>query len=1237
MAVSTVSVRDRDSSNFSNVTVLRPVKVMQRKIDLLLEPGALSDGEITRLLDPIGFHEPNVALERLRVASADPDRRHAMVQCLPMLLAAFEESAAPDASVLHLERLLQTVDDPLCLLQFLADNPRAVEILLKLFVNSRYLTEILIRNEEYLDRLTNYGRVAEFKSREEFFADALAAAEACSSYTERLDALRRCQQWEQIRLAACDSFGLLDLKSVTLQLSLMADALVQATLHIVATELSTDIDSFVVLAFGKLGGEELNYSSDIDLVFLTDENAERFWELSQKLIRAIMDTTSEGFLYRVDMRLRPWGQSGPLVSTTEAYESYLARSAAHWEKQALLKARPIAGNLALGRKFLKSIEPLIFETSPDELRQNVVAMKGKIESALQQRGREYGEVKSGQGSIRDIEFLTQFLQLLHGKAAPHVRSRNTLDGLVRLADFECILPGEYRQLTTAYIFLRRIEHALQLLHHQQEHALPTDERELTYLARRLDFPDAAALLDAYDRHSLEVRTIYDLYLSDLPTEAEPTALSDGQTELPHVLRMDAAYGDAFSADDLSQHSELLSKLSDSDPVAIDPQPGRNGAVILTVVGYDQPGNLAIICGLLFAYGFDIVSGQAFSSLAENETENVSGQPSAPFFIDTFELKSAAASGGEVWKEYSRELQELAALTRKGSVRQAQGRLVRRVADAVQQSEVPQSALLPIELRIDNELSDWSTVLQIGAADTPGFLYELANSLTLLGFSIQRVVLNTRDHRAIDTFFVVGTDGRKVTNPEQQNQLRAAVVLVQHFTHLLPSSPGPRRALERFSGFLTQLFDHEDWGERLASIDRRDVLEPLAKLLGVSEFLWNDYLKPQHDNLFPVLHDVEGRGTRRTADDLEGDLSQQLFAIESFGDKCRVLNDFKDREMFRVDMRHIAGQLEDFNEFAEELSEVAESVVRVASQICVDECRARWQSRGEPDLTPCPFTIAGLGKAGGRELGFASDIELMFVYDGEWRPKRGSASAVGDFYSDVVKRFVKAIQARRKGIFEVDLRLRPYGNAGPLAVSTSAFETYFSADGPAWPFERQALVKLRPIAGDRQLGEKLSILRDSIVYDSASFDVASMRAMRERQIQQHVKAGTWNAKLSEGGLVDCEYLVQGLQVTYGKVSPAVRTPNTLKAIRQLAACGHLSDEEARGLSGSYEFLRRLIDALRMVRGDARDLTVPAVDTEEFEYLARRLSYGANSRDLQRDIDDVASRVRELQRLLEPTQS
>ena len=289
---------------------------------------------------------------------------------------------------------------------------------------------------------------------------------------DKLDALRRCQHWELLRIGACDAFGLLDLKSVTVQLSLLTDSIVQACLTLLADDLELSLDGFVVLAFGKLGGEELNYSSDIDLVFLADSDATRYWPLGQKLIKALTEATGEGFLYRVDMRLRPWGKSGALVNTVDSHLQYLQKHGRQWEKQALLKARPIAGNLAVGREFLRRVRPLMFGTPIEELRESVRGMKDRIEAELKKQGRKWGEVKAGTGSIRDVEFTTQFLQLAHGGQHPEVLSFNTLDGLVRLADFGFIQADEYRQLTSGYVFLRTVEHALQLMHHKQTHTLP---------------------------------------------------------------------------------------------------------------------------------------------------------------------------------------------------------------------------------------------------------------------------------------------------------------------------------------------------------------------------------------------------------------------------------------------------------------------------------------------------------------------------------------------------------------------------------------------------------------------------------------------------------------------------------------------------------------------------------------------------------------------------------------------
>jgi [glutamine synthetase] adenylyltransferase / [glutamine synthetase]-adenylyl-L-tyrosine phosphorylase len=242
-----------------------------------------------------------------------------------MLLASLSDAATPDASLINFERFVHSVDDRTDLFEYLAQNPRAVEILVKLFVGSQFLTEILLRNPGYLEELTQHRQLADFKSREQIVDEAGLACDPAPLLAGKLDALRRFQHRELLRIGACDAFGLFDLKSVTVQLSLLADSVVQTCLRLLARELGLDPQPFVVLAFGKLGGEELNYSSDIDLVFLAEGDATQFWPLGQRLIRAMQDATREGFLYRVDMRLRPWGKSGALVNTPDAHVEYLKK------------------------------------------------------------------------------------------------------------------------------------------------------------------------------------------------------------------------------------------------------------------------------------------------------------------------------------------------------------------------------------------------------------------------------------------------------------------------------------------------------------------------------------------------------------------------------------------------------------------------------------------------------------------------------------------------------------------------------------------------------------------------------------------------------------------------------------------------------------------------------------------------------------------------------------------------
>ncbi|GAB4134815.1 MAG: hypothetical protein Tsb009_00290 [Planctomycetaceae bacterium] len=1201
---------------------------MHEDIAKLLDPNAKLEDSLITAFRSVGFRDPKIAQQRLQELCPDETSREKLAICLPNLLAALSDTATPDVSLINFERYVQSVDDRLALFDNLANQPRAVEILVRLFVGSQFLTEILIRNPHFLEELTNHRSLAEFKSRPQLIAEGLHSVAHVENLEAKFNALRRFQQWELLRIGACDAFGLFDLKSVTVQLSLLADSIVQICLNQLSEELNVSTNGFCVLAFGKLGGEELNYSSDIDLVFLAETDAEQFWRLGQQLIRVIHESSAEGFLYRVDMRLRPWGRSGALVNTVDAHLNYLKEHGQAWEKQALLKARIIAGDEDVGRKFLKRVEPWMFSTSPKEVRKTIREMKSQIEEGLKKKGREWGEIKLGRGSIRDVEFVTQCLQLIHGGSCRDVRSFNTMDGLVRLADFGFLQADEFRFLSSGYMFLRTIEHSLQLMHYKQTHSLPDNRRELTYLARRLDFPNADEFLHFYERHCRAIHEVYQKYIEQEQTSAsvppdEKPSPRETHLKIPSI----PSYSESFSSQEQAKHARMFEDIQRDDVFNLEATCTKEGLWTLTIVGKKRTGELPLICGMLFVRGFNILSGNVF-------TEKASDESSQRRFVGVFTLKPPGDElRPEIWTQYAEELSTYMQLVRSGRANDAHGQLAKRVAGAVREAAEDDSTLLPVEIEIDNEMSSEATVLQIRADDTLGFLYELTNALALTGMTVERVVVGSVGNRVFDTLFVTNQDGGKITNETRLLELRAAVVLIKHFTHLLPRSPNPEAALLQFRDFLEHLFQRQNWPAELSSLERPEVLRGLAKLLGVSTFLWEDFLRLQHANLFPVVADIEGLSHPRSKEELETELADLLKAAKDDTTRRSRLNAFKDREMFRVDMRHILSHISEFGQFAEELTDVAEVVIAAAFQICFASLEERFGHPQGQTGDPCRLSVCALGKCGGREMGFASDVELMFLYEESGKTSGPEIISNQEFVLKLVEKFNQTIKTRRKGIFEVDLRLRPYGKAGSLAVSLDAFATYFAPEGAAWPYERQALVKLRPIAGDLEFGQQIVALRDSLVYTGDPFDITAMRALREKQIRQLVKAGTFNAKLSPGGLVDCEYLVQGLQITHGSLHPQLRTRSTRKAIHALHEANIISTQQRDRLLEAYIFLRRLIDALRMVRGHARDLTVPPSDSEEFQFLARRLSYAEGVHQLQQDLEQVTHSVMELAELLD----
>ena len=723
----------------------------------------------------------------------------------------------------------------------------------------------------------------------------------------------------------------------------------------------------------------------------------------------------------------------------------------------------------------------------------------------------------------------------------------------------------------------------------------------------------------------------------------PTPVNYHSPLTRHIERMDPSYITTFSDDEIQRHASLADCLDGDHLVEVEANLMEDGRWRVTIVAFDYLGELSLICGLMFVYGMNIHGGEVFTYEPAPGTETTDYSKPQPSLSDTrrkivdvFTVQPERGDfSSDIWTRYADELAALLRMMHIGQRREARGELAKRVAIVLQETAREMTPLYPIEIEFNNELSERYTVLHIESVDTIGFLYELTNALAYSHVHIARVTIESIGNRVHDTLYVTDDKNLKLTHPERQRELRAAIVLIKHFTHLLPHSPNPVSALLHFREFMAQLFERPNWPDELASLERPEVLNGLAQLLGVSDFLWDDFLRMQYTNLFPVVRDVNALDSAKSRPQIQAELEAALAPIHTGPQPPRedapwkqMLNAFKDREMLRIDMRHILGHTIEFWEFAEELTDLTEVVVNAVYHLTAEDLRSVYGTPYQDDGLISQMAVVALGKCGGRELGFASDIELMFVYSDNGHTSGPEVITSAEFHEKVVQTFVQAIYARREGIFEVDLQLRPYGKAGSLAVSLESFRNYFAPSGPAWAYERQALVKLRPIAGDGALGQRVARLRDQYVYTGEPFDVTAMRAMRERQIRHLVTAGRIHPKFSPGGLVDVEYLVQGLQITHGSENPRLRVANTRQALTALFEAGILSAEDYTRLRKAYTFLRWLIDSLRVVRGNAKDINVPPENSEEFAYLARRLRFGSDLARLKNELASYLANVLEI---------
>ncbi len=415
------------------------------------------------------------------------------------------DTSDPDMALNNLERFVLAARSPQAIAALLDRDRTGLPILLTIFSTSQYLSDQLVRDTESYD----YLRMTEgqLHARHVLVDELCDEMRSANDDHGAMQILRRFKHRETLRIAFGDIIVQHRIEQVTEQISWVAEAIAEAALQYCVLSLDQKYGQplnqqgercgYSILAMGKLGGSELNYSSDIDLVMIYEEegqtekrkeNFKYFERLTRDFTRLLTETTSLGTAYRVDLRLRPEGSKGRICNPAQFMLRYYDLQGRTWERQALIKARPIAGDRELGGRLLEKLQPWIYQRIMNQVDiSSIKALKRQIERRTQVAGEQRTNIKTGHGGIRDVEFVIQFLQLLNGGRSMDVRTSNTLEAIRELQLADILSMQEAQLLVQNYGWLRKLEHRLQIMYDLQTHTLPESSDELEKIARRMGY------------------------------------------------------------------------------------------------------------------------------------------------------------------------------------------------------------------------------------------------------------------------------------------------------------------------------------------------------------------------------------------------------------------------------------------------------------------------------------------------------------------------------------------------------------------------------------------------------------------------------------------------------------------------------------------------------------------------------------------------------------------------------
>jgi len=1020
---------------------------------------------------------------------------------LPIVNRALPHSADPDMALNNLERLFALPAAREHLPGLMENKGRALEGAIQIVGVSQFFADTLAQYPEALQTIRTPPK--RNPGTEELTGQLRELADAAADDAATLRVLRKFRQLQMLRIGINDILLERPLEEITRELSRLADSTVDVAVQTAIRNVGRKYGMpttpgghhgrLAALGFGKLGGDELNYSSDIDLMFVYDDegetagkrlgaihNSEFYGRAVTEVVRLLSSITDRGFAYRVDLRLRPEGSHGPLAQSLANTLSYYDLRGRTWERQALIKLRPIAGDRALGRQVVAALEPFVYRTyfSFSEINE-VKALKRQMEQRAAAAGVDDSDVKTGRGGIRDIEFTVQFLQLLNGGDLHAVRQRNTLLGLEALEIAGCLTAQEMYILADAYRFLRKTEHRLQLLFDWQTHRLPTDPDGLKKLSLRMGYREAP---NAEDGKGTEAPALSGF-------RASPSALAP------------------------QRRSPQRRSPIDESP---EPSDGMRTLIVEPLQMFlkdyhDKTRVNRVILDHLLHQTFK-ESGER----AEPESDLILDPHPAPAHIRAVLGRYGFRDIPTAYENLNRLAQESVRLLSHRRCRHFLASIAPQLLKAIAETADPDEAL--------NNLEQVTATLGAKAV-----MYEL--------FSF---------------------------NPPS----------LRLYVDLCANSP------------------------YLSSI--------LMKNAGMEDELLDSLVLDQP----------------RSAGELQAELVELL---RGANDPEPILRSFQDNEFLRIGVLDLLGKAA-IRQTTAALSDVAETILNGVFDLVEPTVREKFGrptigagSVSDDNTTPsltlpapsereCRYAVIGLGKLGGREISYHSDLDIMLVYEFDGETDSAHSTTNFHYFTELAQRAIRMMSHTGPlgRLYDLDMRLRPTGKSGSLVLPVAEFDRYF-AGGGAQTWERLAVTRARVIRGDAEFATKVVQRIRAAVLDTplTAKTLAEIRTMRDKL---EFSATSRNFKRAKGGLVDVEFAVQMLQLKFGKTHPEILETNVWAALDALANAKLIGEDDAGILKAGYSFLRNVEARLRIVTD--RPLTEIPEPPAALEKLARRMGLSSN---------------------------